>query len=127
MTQFIVLSDFGLILFNFTISILQLHEPPFSSCIFFELYRGNGSPYVQFFYKNSTESDIPALYIPGCGTKCELTDLYLLFDDILPEKTIKKECTLHNGESIPRMAIIDQYNQIQSTYSMAKGFNKGTY
>lgn len=72
--------------------------PPYSSCIFFELYHGNTTPFVQVFYRNTTETSVSPLNIPDCGTKCPLQRFYELYDDILPKKSIDEECALRDGE-----------------------------
>lgn len=105
----------------------QLHEPPFSSCLFFELYEGFENPYVQIFYKNSDEPNVPALNIPGCGTKCSLKKLYDLYAIMLPKKNFDYECTLKNGEYIPRKEIAKQFNEIYKTYSMVGNLNKAKF
>lgn len=82
--------------------IFQLHQPPYASCIFFEMYQGNQDPYVQIFYRNSTKLQNPqALDIPGCGSKCPLTNFYKLYEDVLPTKSFDDECMLHEGEILP--------------------------
>lgn len=83
------------------IFFFQLHKPPYASCIFFELYKENELPFVQIFYRNSTESNVPALDIPECGTKCPLSQLYDLYGDILPTKSFDHECALHDDETVP--------------------------
>lgn len=79
--------------------------PPFSSCLFLELYQNaNNNPYVQIFYKNSTKlNDIPwSLEFPECGVKCPLKKLYKLYKHILPTKSHDEECTLRDGEYMPK-------------------------
>lgn len=73
-------------------SIFQPHRPPYASCVFFELYKSSAENYVQIYYKNSTETNIPAMEIPKCGAKCSLKKWYELYEDILPTKTAKEEC-----------------------------------
>lgn len=77
--------------------------PSFSSCLLFELYQtANKNPYVQFFYKNSTEMNDPLLLgIPKCGQKCTLKKLYNLYSNILPTRSFDEECALRNGEYKP--------------------------
>lgn len=75
----------------------QLHQPPFASCLFFELYKADEIPYVKIFYRNTTETNISPLVIPNCGVKCKLTEFYELYDDILPTQCYEKECELRKG------------------------------
>lgn len=83
---------------------LQLHVPPYASCIMFELYNTVNSTekYLQVFYRNSTDANnIPALEIPNCSsTKCPLDKWYELYGDILPTKSYDEECRLRPGETI---------------------------
>lgn len=58
------------------------------------------TPYVQIFYKNTSDTNISALEIPYCGTKCPLDRLYHLYEDILPTQTFEEECKLRDGESL---------------------------
>lgn len=88
--------DFNLALMLDTLGIFWLHQPPLASCLFFELYDGGDSPYVQIFYKNTTETNIPPLDIPGCGKKCPLTELYHLYENVLPNKSYEDDCTLRD-------------------------------
>lgn len=44
--------------------------------------------------------NVPALHIPGCGTKCPLASLYQLYEDILPTQSFDEECQLHDGETL---------------------------
>lgn len=83
--------------------ILQLLQPPYSSCLLFELYQGRNDPYVRIFYKNNTDMNITlhSLNIPKCGVKCPLTRLYSLYEDILPTKSFEDACTLQEGETLP--------------------------
>lgn len=86
---------------NFKFSF-QHRPPPYSSCLFFELYQGDNDPYVKLFYKNSTEtSDLPQLEIPKCGETCSLKKLYELYDHILPKRSHAEECILRDGEERP--------------------------
>lgn len=83
-------------------NFLQSKLVPTASCLLFELYQSdNNNPHVQIFYKNSTQVNIPAMEIPGCGTKCPLSKMYDLFDDILPKNSFEVECKLRDGESLP--------------------------
>lgn len=75
--------------------------PPYVSCIFFELHKTDIDNYVQVFYRNSTESDVPALNIPNCGNKCPLDMWFELYQNILPTQSFEKECELRNGEILP--------------------------
>lgn len=58
-----------------------------------ELRNYNNTPYVQIFYKNSTETPI-AMNIPNCGDFCPLEKLLILYNDILPDKSFEDECRL---------------------------------
>ncbi|XP_055307972.1 prostatic acid phosphatase-like [Sitodiplosis mosellana] len=87
-----------------TLGLFKLHQPPYASCIFFELYKSNGNPYVQIFYMNSAELEHiwnHPLEIPNCGTKCSLTDLYELYHDVLPTQSFEEEFVLRDGEILP--------------------------
>lgn len=67
--------------------------------MFFELYKSDEIPYVQIYYRNTTKmTNLPPLEIPGCGTKCPLTDLYNLYSDVLPTQSFEEECVLRDGE-----------------------------
>lgn len=80
----------------------QLHVPPYSSCLQFELYKGNTNPYLQLFYRKSSKDNSPqSLSIPGCGEKCPLSKWYQLFKDILPTGSFEEECRLRKGEILP--------------------------
>lgn len=82
------------------IILLQPHQPPYASCVFFELYEAE-SPYLQIFYKNSTRiNNISPLDIPNCGTKCSLANLYKLYEEVLPTQSYDKECELRDGETL---------------------------
>lgn len=67
----------------------QLHVPPYSSSLLFEMYKPKNSPnttdnhYIQLYYKNSTAESFPPMKIPGCGTKCTLNQLYDLYSEFL--------------------------------------------
>lgn len=77
--------------------------PPLSSCLLFELHHSdeNPNPYVQFFFKNSTEINIPSLEIPNCGSKCPVNKFYELYDHILPKRSHAEECLLYDDEYMP--------------------------
>lgn len=62
----------------------QLHVPPFSSSIFFELYHKNDNYFVKILYRKTPTDDVPALNIPNCGTMCLLDKFYELYKHILP-------------------------------------------
>lgn len=81
--------------------LFQLHRPPYASCILFEQYQTETENYVQVFYKNSTEINIPALEVPNCGTKCPLNKWYEVYKSILPTQTFEEECELRGGEILP--------------------------
>lgn len=78
---------------------MQPPIPPYTSCIFFELYENHEENYVQIFLKNSTSTNVPALKIPNCGIRCPLNKLYEIFDDILPEQDFDDGCRLRDGET----------------------------
>lgn len=75
--------------------------PPVSSCLLFELHLGDNDPYIQFFYKNSTDVNIPLLQIPKCGDKCSLKKLFELYKNILPKRSHAEECALYADEDLP--------------------------
>ncbi|EDW58375.1 prostatic acid phosphatase isoform X1 [Drosophila virilis] len=68
-----------------TLKLFQLHSPPYTACIMFELrVDDNNRPLVSVFYKNTTAEPLP-MYIPGCGVSCPLSKMYALYEDVLPE------------------------------------------
>ncbi|XP_017874714.1 PREDICTED: prostatic acid phosphatase [Drosophila arizonae] len=68
-----------------TLKLFQLHSPPYTACILFELrVDDNDAPFVSVFYKNTTAEPLP-LDIPGCGVSCPLVKMFQLYDDVLPE------------------------------------------
>ncbi|XP_055307986.1 prostatic acid phosphatase-like [Sitodiplosis mosellana] len=86
-----------------SLGLYKLHHITYASCLFFELYKTDTRPYVEIFYKNSSETNIPLLLeIPNCGTKCPLDKLYQLYEDILPTQSFEKECELRDGETMGR-------------------------
>lgn len=77
------------------LKIFELHNPPFAACVMLELRQpasGTGQPYVQIFYKNTTDEPF-SLAIPGCGERCPLEKMFEIYDDILP-KDWESECQL---------------------------------
>lgn len=89
---------------------MQFRLPPFSSCLFFELYEGDSDPYVRLLYKNSTEpGQITQLDIPNCGMKCPLQKLYELYDQILPNKSHTEECALGDDEKMPSVEDLEAF------------------
>ncbi|XP_055305422.1 prostatic acid phosphatase-like isoform X2 [Sitodiplosis mosellana] len=91
-----------------SLGLFKLHQPPYSSCVFFELYQADDhAHYLQLFYKNSTATDFPALEIPACGTKCPLEKMYELYHDIIPTQSFEKECELRDGEILPASGSIE--------------------
>ncbi|XP_031631785.1 lysosomal acid phosphatase-like [Contarinia nasturtii] len=71
------------------------YQPPFASCIFFELYNGTNGPYLKIFYRKSADEDeLSPLEIPGCGTECSLKKWYKIYKDILPTKPFDDACKL---------------------------------
>lgn len=86
-----------------SLGVFNFLQPPYTSCLLFELYQGRNYPYVRIFYKNNTDMNITlqSLNIPKCGVKCPLTRLYSLYEDILPTKSFEDACTLQEGETLP--------------------------
>lgn len=77
-------------------------QPPYTSCLFFELHKTKTENYIQVFYRNSTEKNVAALEIPNCGSpKCPLDKWYTLYRDILPTRSYDEECELSEGQSLP--------------------------
>lgn len=68
-------------------------SPPYASCLMMELRTYKDEPYVELYYKNSTETP-PPLYIPKCGYSCPLQDMYQLYADVLPTNNFQTECAL---------------------------------
>lgn len=97
-TQFLTHTEISIVDFLF---LFQYRLPPYASCIFMELYEHNDDPYVQIFYRNTTETNIKPLEVPNCGTKCPLSKIYDLYDDILPTGSFDEESSLRDGESTP--------------------------
>lgn len=91
-----------------SVQYFQPHKPPYASCIFFELHKENELPFVQVFYRNSTEIDVSPLEIPNCGTECPLSRFYELYRDILPTQSFDRECALHDDESLPANKYINE-------------------
>ncbi|XP_055300692.1 prostatic acid phosphatase-like [Sitodiplosis mosellana] len=82
-----------------SLGLYEVHQPPYSSCLLFELYKQNDSHFVQLFYKKSAEPNgIQELEFPSCGSKCTLEDLYEIYGDILPTQPFDQECALRYGE-----------------------------
>lgn len=54
--------------------------------------------YLQLFYRQGAATDFPALEIPGCGSKCPLSEWYKQFGNILPTKSFDQEC--HMNETV---------------------------
>lgn len=75
--------------------------PSYGSCILFELYKSDETPYIQIFYKKTPKTKVKPMKIPNCGVKCLLDDLYKLYDDFLPTLDYNVECQLRDGESLP--------------------------
>lgn len=98
----------------------QFHQPPYASCLLFEVYEREDLPYLQIFYKNSTESNFPPLDIPNCDTECPLDDFYRLYAGMLPTVNVDDACKLRNDE--PKLSYPDYYrsNQFTSSY-LSKG------
>lgn len=62
----------------------QMHIPPLTSNILFELYQRDDEYYVQLFYRKTISENAQPMEIPNCGTKCPLDKFYELYKDILP-------------------------------------------
>lgn len=80
---------------KFRLYFFKPSNPPYASCLLFELYRNKTDYYLQLFYRNTTTTlDIPALELPNgnCGTKCPLHKWYDIYKEILPTKTYDMEC-----------------------------------
>ena len=65
----------------------------YAACLLFELWIVNEVPHLKIFYKKSsvTNEAIP-LYIPNCGYTCALTDMYKLYENILPTEDYNTFC-----------------------------------
>lgn len=77
-----------------TLGVFDVHCPPYTASIMFELRLKNGEPYVQVFYRNTTDEHPPALHIPNCGQLCSLEKMYTLYRDVLPADDFETECRL---------------------------------
>lgn len=77
-----------------TLGVFELHSPPYVACIMFELRLKEGVPYVQVFYKNTTDPHPPPLHIPNCGQLCPLENLYKLYSSVLPTDDYTSECRI---------------------------------
>lgn len=89
-----------MVFINFFGILLQLHQPRYASCLFFELYESE-QPYIQILYKKSSKTKkLYTFNIPNCGTKCPLNKFYQLYQHILPTQSFDKECQLHDGETL---------------------------
>lgn len=67
---------------------------PYAASILFELYESNGEFYVQIFYKKTEDENIPAMDIPGCGTKCPLNKLFDIYSSIISTQDFDTQCRL---------------------------------
>lgn len=85
---------FLIFLFVFLLVLKQLHVPPPTSQILFELYQLNSEHYVQITYRKTASMDEPPLYIPNCGEWCPLAKFYELYKEILPndDETFESLC-----------------------------------
>lgn len=54
--------------------------------------------YVQMYYRNSTAENLSPMEIPGCGTKCTITQLYEVYNEVLP--TSFDECKPHDESNV---------------------------
>lgn len=82
-------------LIHFENMVFQLHTPPYSSCLMFELYESDKDKghYIQMFYRNSTDEELLPLKIPKCGTKCPLEHFHRIYAHVLASDFVK-ECKL---------------------------------
>lgn len=71
-----------------------MHIPSYSSSIFFELHKFNGSFYVDIFYKPFEDTEPTKLFIPNCDEKCPLNKIYELYRDIIPTEDFNTECRI---------------------------------
>ncbi|XP_034485610.1 prostatic acid phosphatase [Drosophila innubila] len=68
-----------------TLKLFELHSPPYTACIMFELrVDDKNTPLVSLFYKNTTAEPLP-MEIPGCGISCPLNKMFDLYKDVIPE------------------------------------------
>lgn len=59
----------------------------------FELRSTPTGPMIEIFYKKDSTTDVVIpLYIPRCGYACSLSDLYELYDDIIPTQDFATTC-----------------------------------
>lgn len=77
-----------------TLGMFELHSPPYRACIMIELRLINDVPYIQIFYKNTTNENPPAMHIPNCGQLCPLENMYKLYEDVLPTNDFVTECRI---------------------------------
>lgn len=82
--------------FYFFVIFRQQHRVPYAACLILELFQNANDPYIQVYYKNSTEQYIQPLDIPDCGTKCSLNSFYQLYAPILPTQSFDDECLKNN-------------------------------
>lgn len=74
--------------------IFQLHLPPYSSCLMFELHKSaRGEHFLQLFYRKFKEEHPMPLKVPECGEKCPLNKFKALYSDIIPGE-FETECRL---------------------------------
>lgn len=99
------------------LGLFEYHTPPYAACIMFELRIKKGIPYVQIFYRNTTDLYPPALHIPNCGQLCPLKDLYRLYSSILPTEDFDNECKLYSltmtyGDGVPKGSSTGKYRNL---------------
>lgn len=70
----------------------QPHNPPYAASLIFEMYKINNEFYLELFYKNTTDTNLVAMNIPKCGTKCTLQQFSRIYNDILPTNDFETEC-----------------------------------
>ncbi|CAF1037677.1 unnamed protein product [Adineta ricciae] len=76
------------------LGVNYIHQPPFASALFFDLYQQDDRSYaIQLQYLNTTNSQNPhTIHIPGCpSTMCPLNTFLRLYEKGLPEN-MEKEC-----------------------------------
>lgn len=72
----------------------QIHSPPYTASVLFELYKSSQGYYIQLFYKNTTDENLTPLTIPLCGPKCSLEKFRQIYEAIIPTAKYEKECQL---------------------------------
>lgn len=90
-----------------------MHQPPYAASLLFELRIQNDKPFVQIFYRNTTETPVP-LMIPGCGKSCALEKMFEIFQDVMPKFDFETECAHsaieNNTNPIKSLATVNGIN-----------------